>query len=190
MISLSLLLTSHPSTFQRTQVRSFTACYRSFNLLMSRSPPLRVYCPRLDAPFALAFASPPSQKDLGLPRTITRRLIMQKAGRHPARRQDSDTLYAHGFRYYFTPLIGVLFTFPSRYWFTIGCQVVFSLIRWSGLIRAEFHVFRTTWDTPRGCPVFAHPAVTVYGRTFQIVTLTIHLPHWSPTTPEGQVPPV
>ena len=73
---------------------------------------------------------------------------MQKAGRHPAER-DSDTLYANGFRYYFTPLAGVLFTFPSRYWFAIGCQVVFSLIQWSGRIHAEFHVHRITWDTPR-----------------------------------------
>ena len=24
------------------------------------------------------------------------------------------------FQVYFTPLVGVLFTFPSRYWFTIG----------------------------------------------------------------------
>jgi hypothetical protein len=29
-------------------------------------------------------------------------------------------LYAYGFRFYFTPLTGVLFAFPSRYWFTIG----------------------------------------------------------------------
>ena len=29
-------------------------------------------------------------------------------------------LYAHGFRFYFTPLSGVLFAFPSRYLFTIG----------------------------------------------------------------------
>ena len=89
----------------------------------------------------------------------------------------SDTLYASGFRNYFTPLAGVLFTFPSRYWFTIGCQVVFSLIRWSGQIHAEFHVFRITWDTSRGFHVFAHPTVTVYGRTFQIVTLTLKLPY-------------
>ena len=32
----------------------------------------------------------------------------------------SHCLYAHGFRFYFTPLSGVLFAFPSRYWFTIG----------------------------------------------------------------------
>jgi hypothetical protein len=33
---------------------------------------------------------------------------------------SSDQLEAHGFRVYFTPLGGVLFTFPSRYWFTLG----------------------------------------------------------------------
>ena len=47
LISLSLLLSSHLRIFQHPRVRSFTACYYSFNLLKSRSPPLRVYCPRL-----------------------------------------------------------------------------------------------------------------------------------------------
>ena len=47
LISLSLLLSSHLRIFQHPRVRSFTACYCSFNLLKSRSPPLRVYCPRL-----------------------------------------------------------------------------------------------------------------------------------------------
>ena len=64
----------------------------------------------------------------------------------------SYTLYAIGCRYYFTPLTGVLFTFPSRYWFTIGRQGVFSLIQWSGRIHAEFHLHRITWDAPRGLP--------------------------------------
>src|SRR6202011_779872 len=50
---------------------------------MGRSPPLRVYCQQLNAHFGLAFASPPSQKDLSLPLTITRRLIKQKARRRP-----------------------------------------------------------------------------------------------------------
>ena len=39
--------------------------------------------------------------------------------------RGSDRLEAHGFRISFTPLVGVLFTIPSRYWFTIG--------RWSYL---------------------------------------------------------
>src|SRR5688500_8962467 len=83
LISLSLLLSSHLRIFQHPRVRSFTWCYPGFNLLKSRSPPLRVYCPRLVARFALGFPSPPFQRNLGSPRTITRRLIMQKAGRHP-----------------------------------------------------------------------------------------------------------
>ena len=82
----------------------------------------------------------------------------------------SYTLYAIGCRYYFTPLTGVLFTFPSRYWFTIGRQGVFSLIQWSGRIHAEFHVHRITWDASRGLVHFTHPAVTVSGRFFHIVT--------------------
>jgi hypothetical protein len=40
---------------------------------------------------------------------------------------------------------GVLFTFPSRYWFTIGRQGVFSLRRWSSLIPTGFLVSRGTW---------------------------------------------
>jgi hypothetical protein len=36
-------------------------------------------------------------------------------------------LYVHGFRFYFTPLSGVLFAFPSRYWFTIGRQEYLAL---------------------------------------------------------------
>ena len=90
LISLSLLLSSHLRIFQHPRVRSFIWCYPDFNLLKSRSPPLRVYCQRLVALFALAFASPPSQRNLGWPLTITRRLIMQKASCHHLR--GSNTL--------------------------------------------------------------------------------------------------
>jgi hypothetical protein len=38
----------------------------------------------------------------------------------------------------------VLFTFPSRYWFTIGQKRVFSLTGWSPWIQAGFHVPRLT----------------------------------------------
>ena len=44
------------------------------------------------------------------------------------------------FQFLFHSPLGVLFTFPSRYSFTIGHQVVFSLIRWSGQIPTEFLV--------------------------------------------------
>ncbi len=38
----------------------------------------------------------------------------------------------------------MLFTFPSRYWFTIGLSGVFSLAGWSRRIRSGFHVSRLT----------------------------------------------
>ena len=44
----------------------------------------------------------------------------------------------------FTPLLGVLFTFPSQYWFTIGLSGVFSLTRWCWHIQTEFLRFRLT----------------------------------------------
>ena len=56
-------------------------------------------------------------------------------------------MYATGFRNSFTPLRGVLFTFPSRYLCTIGLSGVFSLTGWSRLIHAEFLVIRVTQDT-------------------------------------------
>ena len=49
---------------------------------------------------------------------------------------------------------------------------------------------RVTWDSPRELQVLTHPAVTVYGQSFQIVALTIHFPHRGPATPKGQVPSV
>jgi hypothetical protein len=78
-------------------------------------------------------------------------------------------LYAYGFRFYFTPLTGVLFAFPSRYWFTIGRQVVFSLGGWSPHVQTRFHVPRPTRFHSKG--PFAYGAITRYGRTFQSVPL-------------------
>ena len=51
-----------------------------------------------------------------------------------------------GFRFHilFHSPPGVLFTFPSRYWFTIGRQAVLSLMGWSPQIHPEFHVYRAT----------------------------------------------
>ena len=71
---------------------------------------------------------------------------MQKARRHPKR--GSDRLQAHGFRVCFTPLLEVLFTFPSRYLCAIGLSVVFSLAGWSPLVPAEFLVLRGTQVPP------------------------------------------
>ena len=79
----------------------------------------------------------------------------------------------------------MLFTFPSRYWFTIGRQVVLSLGGWSPQIPTRFHVPRGTREHPRGFTDFAYGAITLFGRPFQTVPLSDQLPHRSPTTPTG-----
>ena len=48
------------------------------------------------------------------------------------------------FQVSFTPLVGVLFTFPSRYLCTIGHQGVFRLGGWSPHLQTGFHVSRLT----------------------------------------------
>ena len=48
------------------------------------------------------------------------------------------------FQVLLTPRTGVLFTFPSRYWFTIGRVGVFSLRRWSSQIHTRLLVPRVT----------------------------------------------
>jgi len=48
------------------------------------------------------------------------------------------------FQVYFTPLLRVLFTFPSRYLFTIGHDGVLRLGGWSPHVQTGFHVSRPT----------------------------------------------
>ena len=77
------------------------------------------------------------------------------------------------FQKLFTPLAGVLFTFPSRYWFTIGHQVVFSLGRWSSQIPTGFLVSRRT-QVPLTVRIdFAYGAVTLFGRPSQAARLPL-----------------
>ena len=80
------------------------------------------------------------------PRRATRRLIMQKARSHPC-----GLLQFEGARLQvlFHSPRGVLFTFPSRYWFAIGRRLVFSLGGWAPRIQTGFHVSRPTWDPRR-----------------------------------------
>ena len=49
---------------------------------------------------------------------------------------------------------GVLFAFPSRYWFTIGRSRVFSLGGWSPHLQTGFHVSRPTCRRPSSTPLF------------------------------------
>ena len=57
------------------------------------------------------------------------------------------------FQVYFTPLVGVLFTFPSRYLFTIGRIGVLRLGGWSPHVQTKFLVFRPTRGPYPNLPV-------------------------------------
>ena len=77
----------------------------------------------------------------------------------------------------------MLFTFPSRYLFTIGRQLVFSLTPWSAWIHAKLHLHRVTQGLPRRAQIFDYGPLTLYGAIFHSLHLIVALPHRGPTTP-------
>ncbi len=152
LIGLSPLPTGHPPGFQPWWVRSSTRSYPRFNLPMGRSLRFGSTACDSDALFRLAFATA-SPHGLTLPHTVTRRLILQKARGHftsDSKDRHAPTACRHTVSGTISrPLTGALFTFPSRYLFAIGHQVVFRLRRWSSRIHTGFHGPRATWDTAR-----------------------------------------
>ena len=143
MIGLSPLSAAHPLGFQPKWVRPSTGSYPRFSLAMDRSPGFAsTACDSL-AILKTRFRCG-SLHSLTSPHTVTRWLILQKARRHPAR--GLRLLVGARFQVLFHSPLGVLFTFPSRYWFAIGHGRVFSLGGWSPLLRTGFHVPGPTLD--------------------------------------------
>ena len=106
----------------------------------------------LIALFRLAFASAPYLQYLTSQHNATRRSVLQKVqGRTLI---VLPLLVNTGFQVLFHSPPGVLFTFPSRYWFTIGHRVVFSLARWSWLFPTGFLVSRRTQVLSRTSSLF------------------------------------
>ena len=126
LISLSPLPTAHRQNFQLSCVRTSTTCYGRFILAMGRSPGFASAPCNSIALFGLAFAAAAPLNGLTLLHRTTRQLIMQKARGHSAE-AELPLLVSKRFQVLFHSPPGVLFTFPSRYWFTIGHERVFSL---------------------------------------------------------------
>ena len=112
---------------------------------MDRSPGFGSTPSNLIAHLRLAFATAPHLKCLTLLLNVTRWPVLQKVRGHTS--NVLPQLVSAGFQVLFHSPPGVLFTFPSRYCFTIGHQVVFSLMGWSPLFHTRFPVSRTTPDT-------------------------------------------
>ena len=114
---------------------------------MDRSPGFGSTPSNLIAHLRLAFATAPHLKCLTLLLNVTRWPVLQKVRGHTS--NVLPQLVSAGFQVLFHSPPGVLFTFPSRYWFTIAHQGVFSLSRWSSILPSGFLVPRRTQGLPR-----------------------------------------
>src|SRR5262249_6739185 len=116
---LSILHTGHPPVFQHWWVRTSMAYYRHFILPMRSSRGFASTAPDQFALFRLGFPSAPRQRRLATPETVSRRIIMQKARRHPSpvnRLDGLRPLVGVWFQVHYPPLVGVLPIVRSRYW--------------------------------------------------------------------------
>ena len=107
---------------------------------------------------------------LNLPLPISRRLILQQARSQTFSRPPTACKFMVSWSFHSPP--GVLFTFPSRYCFTIGHSGIFSLTRWSSQIHTGFHVSHATRDTTLVFKVFNYRIFTFYDVSFQRLRLT------------------
>ena len=113
---------------------------------------------------------------LNLPLTISRRLILQQARSQTFSRPPTACKFMVSCSFHSPP--GVLFTFPSRYCFTIGHSGIFSLTRWSSQIHTGFHVSHATRDTTLVFKVFDYRIFTFYDVSFQRLRLTYSIYGW------------
>ena len=88
------------------------------------------------------------------------------------------------FQVLFTPLLAVLFTFPSRYWFAIGLPGVFSLGGWCRRVQRGFLRSPPTQEHDSECMICAYGTLTPCGAASQLLRLDIH-----PTRPVLQPRP-
>ena len=129
---------------------------------------------------------------------LTRRLILQKARRHPHPPKGGIRLrriVGRRFQVLFHSPPGVLFTFPSRYLSAIGHQGVFSLTRWSWQIHGRFLESAATREHAQQVGCFHLPDYHRLRRHFPEALASKRLSHCltgcqpgphGPTTPHTQ----
>ena len=138
---------------------------------MDRSPGFGSTVYNYVALLRLGFPSAPKFSFLTSLHTVTRWLVLQKARCHPY--IGLQLLVGTRFQVLFHSPPGVLFTFPSRYFSSIGHQVVFSLGRWASLIPTRFLVSSGTLDSNLHSTAFVYRAFTSFGLPFQVIQLAI-----------------
>src|SRR6516164_1560749 len=155
--------------------------YPHFNLPMRRSRGFASTATDSIALFGLAFASAPPQNGLTWPMTVSRRIIMQKARRHPGVAPAGlRPLVGIWFQVHYPPLVGVLPIVRSRYWCAIGRQHVLSLAGWTPQLQTGFHVAGPTQVPSERACAFAYGTITRWGRPFQERSAGTDLDHSLP----------
>ena len=170
MIGLSPLSTGHPLRFQPKWVRASTGSYPRFTLPMDSSPGFASAACDLNRPVQALFRC--GSVSLNLAACRDSQAHSTKGTRSPSS-ERLPLLGGARFQALFHSPLGVLFTFPSRYWFAIGHRRVFSLGGWSPLLRTGFHVPGPTLDRRRKSASFAYGALTRCGRPSHAVPLEL-----------------
>ena len=129
----------------------------------------------------LGFPSAPIFTILTLPVKATRRTVLQKV--RGSTYKVVPQLVNTGFQVLFHSPPGVLFTFPSRYCFTIGHQLVFSLGWWSTLLPTRFHVPRGTLDTSLPLNISLTGLLPSMVSAFQLLILLCLKDHYASPQP-------
>jgi hypothetical protein len=104
----------------------------------------------------------------------------------------SDSLEAHGFRFSFTPLAGVLFTCPSRYSFTIGHLEYLALDGGPPCFQRNSTCSAVLSVTSTSQCLFTYGTLTLSGRPFQqrsAQTLVSYSSTGLLSSPDGRQPP-
>ncbi len=157
LIGLSPLSAGHRRRFQPTCVRPSTGLTPASACPWIAHPASRPRRGTEVALFRLAFAAAPFC--LTSPRASDSQAHSTK-GTPSQRKKLLRLLVGARFQVLFHSPLGVLFTFPSRYWCAIGHRVVLRLGWWSTQVRTGFHVpgptqgtasRRPVWVRVRGC---------------------------------------
>src|SRR5437762_10838000 len=174
LLGLSPLTTGHPPGFQPWWVRPSTGSYPRFSLPMGRSLGFGSRARDWIARLGLAFATA-TPEGLTSPRTANSPAHSSKGAPSPAPGcpgSELRQLVGSRFQVLFRSPPGVLFTFPSRYLFTIGRQGVLSLRGWAPQIHTGFHVPRVTREhrseTGRLSPTGLLPSVAVLSKNLRL----------------------
>ena len=181
MIGLSPLSAGHRRRFQPTCVRPSTGSYPRFSLPTDSSPGFASAARDSSRPVKARFRSGSLSVNLA-PR---QRLAGSFYKRHAVTTKKLLRLLVGArFQVLFHSPPGVLFTFPSRYWYAIGQTGMLRLTQRSGLIHAGFHEARATWDNTIGRRLTSrYGAGTLYGQAFKPVPLASRF--MTPARPVG-----